>query len=450
MKKSTLLSLLVSSFIFADAQVSPIISAWMQNTTNLMGKHYLQGSSAVINDNVLANVQSVNYSSTSVYIATNGIPAYATGPFKDGNPSLATSQNAIFKLPLSPADKTGTKTPTTAGNIGIFVNGVALFDYRDGVMWNTTSNNICGGPGNPMCPGGPSYSSPWNRDAVPAEKRGFDCAKAHPAMGNYHHHQNPSAFNLDKLLASDICDSFPSDGLYVIDSASHSPLIGFAYDGYPIYGAYGFKNVDGTGGIVRIKSSYKLSSATTRTNGPAVNTTYFNGYFREDYIYTATTAATPDFLDEHNGRFCVTPEYPQGTYCYFATVDENWNSAYPYVVGPTFYGVVSGAKVASITETVTAYTPSTTGINNSSLEDIKVSVYPNPGSDYLAVQVGQIVNDNIKLNLIELTGKKLLETTLVQGSTMANFDTRTLYDGVYLIQIGDAKNTLTKRVVIQH
>jgi hypothetical protein len=41
-------------------------------------------------------------------------------------------------------------------------------------------------------------------------------------------------------------------------------------------------------------------------------------------------------LDVHNGRFCITPEYPEGIYCYFATVDANYNSAYPYVVGQRF------------------------------------------------------------------------------------------------------------------
>jgi hypothetical protein len=114
-----------------------------------------------------------------------------------------------------------------------------------------------------------------------------------------------------------------------------------------------------------MKSSYSLRNITTRTTyadgtsvtpGPAVSTTYPLGYFREDYQYNPTSAATPDFLDDHNGRFCVTPEYPNGIYCYFATVDQNWNSAYPYVVGPTFYGVKNATKVTSITEAVTVYT----------------------------------------------------------------------------------------------
>ena len=53
---------------------------------------------------------------------------------------------------------------------------------------------------------------------------------------------------------------YDADGLYVIDSTQHSPLIGFAYDGFPIYGAYGYKNTDGTGGVARIKSGYSLKN----------------------------------------------------------------------------------------------------------------------------------------------------------------------------------------------
>ena len=139
----------------------------------------------------------MNYNTTNVYVAATGIPAYITGPFQDGNPSLATAQNKIFKFPLTPTQNTGTQTATTGGNIGVFINGVALFDYRDGVAWSTSTNSLCGGPGFSPCAGGPGTTQAWNRDAIPAERAGFDCAKAHPAMGNYHHHQNPSAFNLD-------------------------------------------------------------------------------------------------------------------------------------------------------------------------------------------------------------------------------------------------------------
>ncbi|MBL7754520.1 MAG: YHYH protein, partial [Chitinophagaceae bacterium] len=320
------------------AQTNPVITQWLQNTSQT-GTYYVNGNSTALNNGILVNCQKVQYSTNWVYINTHGVPSYTTGPFLDGNPSVASDQNAIFKMPLNPTPNTGTLTPTTLGNIGLFINGVALFDYRDGVAWNTATNSLCGGPGNPPCPGGPNGNMPWNRDAVLAERPGFDCSKGHPANGNYHHHQNPSAFKLDLQVLSTICNLYDADGLYAINTTQHSPLIGFAYDGYPIYGAYAYSNTDGTGGIARMKSSYQLRSITVRTHhadgtnvddGPAVSTTYPLGYFREDYEFVAHPG-DPTYLDEHNGRFCKTPEYPNGIYCYFATVDANHNSAYPYV-----------------------------------------------------------------------------------------------------------------------
>lgn len=429
-----------------QAQTNPAITKWLQNTNNIMGRHYVSGNSTPINDNVLANVQTVQYSANSVYISTHGIPAYITGPFLDGNPSLATDQNAIYKLPLNPVQNTGTATATSGGNIGIFINGVSLFDYRDGVAWNNSTQALCGGPGNPPCPGGPNATQAWSRDAIPAEKGGFDCNKAHPAMGNYHHHQNPSAFNLDLQVISTICNTYPADGLYVINPNVHSPLIGFAYDGFPIYGAYAYTNNDGTGGISRMKSGYQLKNQTTRTNGPVVNSTYFNGYFREDYEYVAHPS-DPTYLDSHNGRFCITPEYPNGIYCYFATVDANHNSAYPYVVGPTFYGVKSGVKVTSITETTTTYTAPLASADFS-LEKMHLVVAPNPAQDFIAIQT-EITDRNFEVILVDEIGKIVKNGILLQGSTLCILETDGLYNGMYFVTIRSGLFEKTVKIIIE-
>ncbi len=448
--KKIIYSLLIFGANSIIAQTNPIITSWLQNTTGIVGRHYVSGNSTAITDAVEANVQTVQYSTDYVYVSTHGIPAYITGPFLDGNPSLATDQNGIFKFPLVPTQNTGVGTATSGGNIGLFINGVALFDYRDGVAWNPSTSALCGGPGNPPCPGGPMATNAWNRDAIPAEKAGFDCSKAHPAMGNYHHHQNPSAFNLDLNVISNICDLYPSDGLYTIDVNSHSPLIGFAADGFPIYGAYGFANTDGTGGIVRMQSSYSFRNITTRTtsptgatvaSGPDVNSTYFLGYFREDYEYIANSG----HLDDHNGRFCITPEYPNGTYAYFCTVDENHNSAYPYAVGPTYYGNVQAAKVTSITETVTTYT------QTSELDEnlfSQVSVYPNPSNDFIAIQFKSLAKESISLELYDSKGKMVQKTSLNQGSTIAYFDIQKLYSGNYIVKIGEGKNQISQKISI--
>ena len=356
---------------------------------------------------------------------------------------------------MFPIENTGTPDDTVGGNIGVFVNGVALFDYRDGVAWNPDTNSLCGGPGNPPCPGGPNASMDWNRDAIPAEMAGFDCSKGHPAMGNYHHHQNPSAFKLDLEIVSDICNLYDADGLYFIDETIHSPLIGFAFDGFPIYGAYGYRNADGSGGLERIKSGYQLRDITERTHwadgtdvddGPDVNGTYFLGYFREDYEFISHSEEY--YLDEHNGRFCVTPEYPAGTYAYFATVDENWNSAYPYAVGPSFYGNFENRIVTSITEETTLY-EEVLNVSETIFNQQNIKVFPNPTSDLIAVQLGGLVTDTLKVELYDASGKLLKTTTIYPGSTIAYFDVQTLYAGVYLIKITDDFKSITKKVIIK-
>lgn len=438
--------LLQLNVLLAFAQ--PELSAWLQNTTGTLSRHYVNGNQTPIQDNDSVNVQTVLYSANWVYVRTKGQPAYVTGPFLDGNPSLATNQNAIFKISRTPVENTGVKSPTTGGNIGIFINGVALFDYRDGVSWSVAANALKGGPLGGM------GDQVWNRDAVVAEKGGFDCSKGHPAQGNYHHHQNPSAFKLDLNVISTICNMYDADGLYAIDSNVHSPLIGYAYDGFPIYGAYAYKNANGTGGIVRMKSSYQLRNIAVRNQyadgtpvaaGPPVNGNFPLGYFREDYEYIPTGAGTPDYLDEHNGRFCVTPEYPSGIYCYFATVDQQWNSAYPYAVGPTFYGIKNAQKVPNIGEPVQVYSPVPNAVNNVSALLENISVYPNPANDLLAVQINQLNKQDIFISLCDLSGRIISKTKILPGSTIAYFDTQSLYSGTYVLNMQSGKEKISKK-----
>ena len=123
-----------------------------------------------------------------------------------------------------------------------------------------------------------------------------------------------------------------------LNSDNHSPIIGWAYDGNPIYGPYGFENVDGTGDIVRMTSGYVLDA--TDANRPDFNA-FPSGFFVDDFEYRGD-----GLLDEHNGRFCVTPDYPNGVYAYFTTISEVEDSTgpfknylrpvFPYLIGDSF------------------------------------------------------------------------------------------------------------------
>jgi len=126
-----------------------------------------------------------------------------------------------------------------------------------------------------------------------------------------------------------------------VTSVLHSPIIGWAYDGNPIYGPYGFNNAEGSSNVREMVSSYELKS--NLTNRPPVSI-YPLGFFIEDYIYTGSGD-----LDEHNGRFCVTPDYPNGIYAYFTTINRTIDSVglfrgykrpqFPYLIGDSFHSV---------------------------------------------------------------------------------------------------------------
>ncbi|MBI5215390.1 MAG: YHYH protein [Ignavibacteriae bacterium] len=296
MKKFVLCVLLLFSSRCFSQSITPDVTSWYLNLTGATGYNSLP-----------ANVQSVKYSNDYVYVSCSGIPAYTIGPWP-GNPNQASNQNFVFKIARSPQVNSGTKTATPLGHIAVLVNGVALFNPKDAMSYN--NQNV------------------WHQNAVVVEGPSMDNCLGHPQQqGEYHHHQNPPC-------------------LYTASGSEHSPVIGYAFDGFPIYGAYAFANTDGSGGITRVRTSYRKRNITTRTTlpdgstasqpGPNVSATYPLGYYVEDFEYVSGLG----HLDEYNGRFAVTPEYPEGTYAYYATLDSAGNTEYPYFLGSSFYGVV--------------------------------------------------------------------------------------------------------------
>ncbi len=143
----------------------------------------------------------------------------------------------------------------------------------------------------------------------------------------------------------------------------------------------------------------------------------------------------------------MTPEYPNGIYAYFCTVDENWNSAYPYVVGPTFYGVKTGVKVNSITEAVTTYNGTPSLVSNT-MEVDQLIVFPNPATDFVAAQMKGLNTVEWKIDLLDASGKLVQTATLYPGSTIAYFDTRTLYSGEYVMVFTHGQTQVAKHVQV--
>ncbi len=109
---------------------------------------------------------------------------------------------------------------------------------------------------------------------------------------------------------------------------THSNIIGWAYDGNPIYGTYGYSDPNEARLVKKLEPGYSIVDIENRPS----TTNFPLGYFVEDYKFTNSGD-----LDQYNGRFCKTPEFPNGTYAYFATIQNNPNGnvvgKFPYFIG---------------------------------------------------------------------------------------------------------------------
>ena len=315
-----------------------------------------------------AGVQEIYSSPTWVYIRSTGLGSHIMGPWLNGAfPNLPKNQKVFYRIPRAPATS-GTHTLTGLGAIGYFVDGVAMFDSRDGFVWTGAAESGMG-------------TGYWNREAYVNEGATFDPGYAHQEnSGTHHYHANPIAL---RYLLGDHVDYNAATKTYSESTnavTKHSPILGWVRDGFPVYGPYGYSvSNNASSGVRRMLSGYQLRNGSrgtdnltntlraslpawavrlygTNTTGPSNLATYPVSRYMEDNAFLGDlgyTMGTDYDLDEYNGRFCVTPEFPGGTYAYFVSISSNGTPVYPYNIGRTFYGTPSGAAVTALAETVT-------------------------------------------------------------------------------------------------
>ncbi|WP_020475649.1 cadherin domain-containing protein [Zavarzinella formosa] len=397
-------AVLNSWFVSGQGEYSQVISGVNGGTTIGPSTTWSGQTTAVIGD-----VQKVSYSNSGnyVYVNTPDLASYTMGPWWSDSTkqhpfmNYPSNQNSIFRVALNTTYPSATHATAGGGPVGIAVNGVVFYNNGDAFSYVHSSGADVGMTGDGI----------WNREAEYAESATFDEGNGHqPGNGQYHYHTDPPALraqlndNIDYVGTTDV---FPYDSAaYLLthgDDASedfvdhttnlhHSPIIGWMFDGYPIYGPYGYSDpTDPTSPVVRMQSSFSLRTDLTTGSprisvpgwsaaldsaklgataaatapdafytmttaqqssyaGPTVSSTYPLGRYGEDYAYVPGSGN----LDQFNGRWCVTPEFSNGTYAYFDTIDSTGAAAFPYILGRQYYGSsMSSGKVTSITESVT-------------------------------------------------------------------------------------------------
>jgi hypothetical protein len=322
-----------------------------------------------------SGVQEIYSSASWLYVRSSGLGVHVMGPWylnaahTAAFPNYPVNTKSLYRIPRTTTVPV-TKTLTGLGVIGYFVDGVSMFDSRDGFVWTGSGESGMG----------PGY---WNREAYVNEGVTFDPGYAHQEnSGTHHYHANPIALRYE---LGDHVDFNPTTKTYSESTnivTKHSPILGWVRDGCPVYGPYGYSSASNSAsGLRRMVSGYVLRNGQSgtqnltvvgRTNipawavrlynvaanqsGPTNFTTYPLGRYMEDNDYLGDLGYTQgvDFdLDEYNGRWCVTPEFPAGTYAYFVSISSNGTPTFPYNIGRAFYGNPTGSAVASLAEAVT-------------------------------------------------------------------------------------------------
>ena len=182
------------------------LNPFAENMSAMLKKGYLDVKGNLVEkDELIPDNVTITFDASALLLHAHNLPNHPTAKFPsppgsfDRNPNYIQEQDATFRLPLKPEhnpaaqamDLHNTNRALPMGPIGVAINGVVFFNPFDAGMTDATDlmDRCCGHPA-------PNYQ--------------------------YHYHKYP------------VCVKSP----FADEGADHSPLIGWALDGYPIYGPY--------------------------------------------------------------------------------------------------------------------------------------------------------------------------------------------------------------------
>ena len=130
----------------------------------------------------------VQITEETLNVSTTGYPDHK---WEKVNPNRPSNQNFKFQIPRYPKKAAHTTAVPSRGPIAVAINGVVFFGPED------------------------------REGKIALENHGLDSCRGHPApSGVYHYHCTPGCVHQDALN-------------------QHSPVIGYAFDGFKIYGLQG-------------------------------------------------------------------------------------------------------------------------------------------------------------------------------------------------------------------
>lgn len=272
-------------------------------------EEYFSMVSDIKNNNNFEGSVTVEAGSSNCTISVNGIPNH---DFNDQSGQFATAVSEVervFTIPVNPSKATQSTALSQQYFDAIMLNGIVL-DLLSAGCYKPTDPQA-DQDGNTAI--GCTTNDGWLLDPLGTESKfGADAHNAHTQPdGTYHYHGNPLA----------MFDDNPGE--------NGSPVIGFAADGFPIFGSY-FLDPQ-TNQVRKAVSGYELKSGSRP--GPDNNDPggTYDGEYIDDYEFTGNGD-----LDVCNGMtvngqygYYVTDTYPWVMGCYSGSLQSSFSKGQP-------------------------------------------------------------------------------------------------------------------------
>tara|TARA_B100000963_G_scaffold357008_1_gene378271 strand:- start:2305 stop:21015 length:18711 start_codon:yes stop_codon:yes gene_type:complete len=252
------------------------------------------------------NVDGVNvrFDSSNVYVSNKNLPNYNLSKIDTTEGTLPwKALEFVYAIPRVNLNIiTESNTSLNSDRIGVLVNGLTLHNINSGTTFNNQGN--------------------WTYNT------GF-LQKTNRSNGFI------SATDSSGVVTTTVPTSDMSNSTVWGNSSTHSGIVGWAFDGLPIYGPYGYTSYYSNGiinnnSITNVKSSFELKPGSRSSHPNGAHT----GLFLEDYQYSASLASQPGRTGKFNTRYGVTPESPSTPIrFYVVTIDDNDEPMFPYAVG---------------------------------------------------------------------------------------------------------------------
>ena len=350
-------------------------------------------------------------------IYSNNLPNHSFGTWPSNNP--VDPQQLTFNMcafpqkasePISIYDSGNFMGCTPYIEFGVGINGIRMAPF--GARWFVNPNNQ-------------QENRDWNAEALVLFNMDFNNSHSNPS-GEYHYHGIPMSYFTDSLG---------------IDGSAHSPLIGYAADGFPIYYKYVYTDPSQpSGGVSAFTSGHSLRPGDRPGNGITAPDGPYDGLYVEDYEFL-----DPNWpLDECNGRFGITPEYPAGTYYYVMT--DNW----PYIPR-CFYGSVidNSFRIGMNCPSSNAAIDCSEEITSTFalVEEVELSIAPNPSTSTL-----RLISDDpslyakiTQLSIYDLNGKVWYQSERYKNEIALSG----IPQGSYFLQVDVGAYQITKKILVQ-